>query len=203
MNTEDLCVRVLGYESRDTSLGIRVLGYESWEVYKRRRPSEMKTGSNRFRHVGLMNKEEIVRVDYGSPQMVAALSLRKEVFVDEQGVPAGLEFDKDDQSATHLVTLVDGQVVGTLRITACGRAARIGRVAVRTAFRRAGIGSRLMERAARMISESGGREILLHAQLPIVDFYRDLGYSEEGDVSYEAGIPHVWMRKKLQSRQLW
>src|SRR5580692_4631948 len=67
MNTEDQCVRGLGYPS--------------WEVYKRRRPSEMKMGSNRFRHVGLMNKEEIVRVDYGSPQMVAALSLRKEVFV--------------------------------------------------------------------------------------------------------------------------
>jgi len=144
-----------------------------------------------------MDQEIIVSVSFDSDLMRAALDLRRLVFVEEQGVPPELEVDDEDKAAIHLVATIGERVVATLRITPMGGAERIGRVAVRREFRRMRIASRLVERAARLIAEKGGREIVLHAQIQTVDFYRRLGYREEGEVEMDAGIPHVWMRKRL------
>jgi predicted GNAT family N-acyltransferase len=124
-------------------------------------------------------------------------ALRCEVFVGEQGVPRELELDQHDGEATHLAALRGAQVVGTLRLLRHQGEAKVGRVAVRAALRRAGIGRRLMERAAAIASERGFAEIVLHAQVSVAGFYRQLGYIEEGDVFDEAGIPHIAMRKRI------
>jgi predicted GNAT family N-acyltransferase len=117
--------------------------------------------------------------------------------VDEQGVPRELEVDELDPCATHLVAIRDGQVIGTLRMLEHAGAAKIGRVAVRAAARRTGIGARLMDRAAVIAAERGFAEIVLHAQVAVAGFYRRCGYVEEGDLFDEAGIPHIAMRRKI------
>ena len=144
-----------------------------------------------------MKHERIIEIEYGSDLMREAFALRFEVFVDEQGVPRELELDELDPSATHLAAICDDRVIGTLRILDHGAAAKVGRVAVRATARRGGIGSRLMEHAAAIAAERGFAEIIVHAQLAVVGFYRRLGYVAEGDQFEDAGIPHVAMRKKI------
>ncbi len=144
-----------------------------------------------------MDRETITLVEFDSQLMRDALDLRRAVFVEEQGVPPEMEVDDEDKEAIHLVATIGERVVATLRITSMGNADKIGRVAVRREFRRKRIASRLVERASRLIAENGGREIMLHAQIQTVDFYRRLGYCEEGEVEMDAGIPHIWMRKRL------
>ena len=144
-----------------------------------------------------MSNERIIVIDRGSPLMAAAFALRVEVFVVEQQVPAELELDEFDDTATHLAALHDDQVVGTARIIADGGTCKIGRLAVRAAARRGGLGSRLMARAEAIAAGEGAREIVLHAQVSVAGFYRKLGYREEGEVFDEAGIPHIGMRKRL------
>jgi len=144
-----------------------------------------------------MPGERIIAIDSGSALMPAVYALRHEVFVLEQAVPPELEQDEYDLGATHLVALRGDEVIGTLRIVASGETAKIGRVAVRAAARRSGIGSRLMDRAAAIALDRGFQDIVLHAQLATVEFYRRLGYREQGDVFEEAGIPHLCMRKTL------
>jgi predicted GNAT family N-acyltransferase len=144
-----------------------------------------------------MKGERIIEVEFASDLMRNAFEVRYVVFVDEQGVPGELEADEFDPVAIHLVAIRDDKVVGTLRILDHGGAAKIGRVAVRAAARRDGIGARLMERAAAIALERGFAEIVLHAQVAVAGFYRRLGYVEEGDLFDEAGIPHIAMRKKF------
>ncbi len=144
-----------------------------------------------------MDQETITLVEFDSQLMRDALDLRRAVFVEEQGVPPEMEVDDEDKEAIHLVATIGERVVATLRITSMGNADRIGRVAVRREFRGKRIASRLVERANRLIAENGRREIMLHAQIQTVDFYRRLGYCEEGEVEMDAGIPHIWMRKRL------
>lgn len=144
-----------------------------------------------------MKRERIIAVEFGSALMREAFSLRYEVFVDEQGVPRELEVDGLDPCATHLVAICHDQVTGTLRMLEHGGAAKIGRVAVRAAARRNGIGARLMQRAAAIAAERGFAEIIVHAQVTVAGFYRRLGYVEEGDQFEDAGIPHIAMRKKI------
>jgi predicted GNAT family N-acyltransferase len=144
-------------------------------------------------------RETILTVDASSPLMPAVYALRHEVFVIEQNVPPDLERDEYDHAATHLVALCGDEVIGTLRIVLSGPDAKIGRMAVRASLRKQGVGARLMQRAAETAAQMGARDIVLHAQLTARDFYRRLGYREEGTVFEEAGILHVSMRRPTVS----
>jgi predicted GNAT family N-acyltransferase len=129
--------------------------------------------------------------------MPAAYAVRHQVFVVEQAVPPALERDEFDDIAVHLVALHGDDVIGTLRIVVSGGSAKIGRMAVLAAHRKAGIGSLLMEHAGEVARSANAKEITLHAQLTAKEFYRRLGYREEGDVFEEAGIAHIAMRKRI------
>lgn len=140
----------------------------------------------------------IVEIQATDALMSAVYSLRRDVFVVEQGVPEEIEVDEHDKVATHLAALSDGHVIGTLRIVLHRRTAKIGRMAVSASSRKEGIGRELMEFAATTASRRGAEEIILGAQLTACEFYKRLGYIEEGAVFDDGGIPHVMMRKKLQ-----
>jgi predicted GNAT family N-acyltransferase len=144
-----------------------------------------------------MELSTIVEIRATDPLMSAVCALRHEVFVVEQGVPEELEIDEDDKVATHLAALSDDHVIGTLRIVHHERTAKVGRMAVSASSRKKGIGRELMEFAAATASHGGADEIILGAQLTAREFYKRLGYVEEGAVFDDAGIPHVTMRKKL------
>lgn len=144
-----------------------------------------------------MSSERIIAIDARDALMAEVFRLRLEVFVEEQGVPPELELDAEDDTAIHLAAIRDGVVVGTLRLLQHEGTAKIGRVAVRAALRKSGIGRRLMDHGAAIASQKGFGEILLHAQIAVAEFYQRLGYVAEGDVFDEAGIAHIAMRKKL------
>jgi predicted GNAT family N-acyltransferase len=144
-----------------------------------------------------MELNTIVEIRATDPLMPAVYALRHKVFVIEQGVPQELEVDEDDKVATHLAALSGGQVIGTLRVVHHGRAATIGRMAVSASARKKGIGRELLEFAAAVASRAGANEIVLGAQLTARDFYKRLGYLEEGTVFDDAGIAHIMMSKRL------
>ena len=132
-----------------------------------------------------------------------AAALRVEVFVHEQNVPADVELDSDDATATHFVAVQDQDVVGTLRIvmvkTADGEIAKIGRVAVAKHVRKQGIGRELMLAAIAHIRSLDMTTCILGAQLPVIDFYEKLGFIAHGLVFDEAGIAHRHMTLHLTS----
>ena len=144
-----------------------------------------------------MADERIIVVDSSAALMPAVFALRHEVFVVEQAVAPELERDEFDPVAIHLVALRGDDVIATLRIVRSGETARIGRMAVRAAERKRGIGSRLMQTAETVAAQTGVKEVVLHAQRTAEAFYRRLGYWAEGETFEEAGIPHVTMRKSL------
>jgi predicted GNAT family N-acyltransferase len=142
-----------------------------------------------------MPDTRITVIDSSAALMPAVFALRHEVFVVEQAVAPELERDDFDAGAVHLVARRDDDVIGTLRIVRNGETARIGRMAVRAAMRKTGIGSRLMTTAEAVAAQMGVKEIVLHAQLSAGDFYRRLGYRDRGDIFDEAGMAHIEMRK--------
>ena len=142
--------------------------------------------------------EAEVRTVRSAAELADALELRHQVFVEGQGVPAELEHDEQDATATHVVALWEGAVVATGRLLSNSPAgARIGRMAVAERLRRQGLGSQVLvclEEQARLL---GIRQVLLHAQLPARDFYARHGYVIDGDEFMEADIRHVTMVKRL------
>lgn len=132
------------------------------------------------------------RVDWAEDAL-RVKSVRYEVFVQEQQVPESLEWDGLDPRCKHiLVADPDGVPVATGRLDTHGK---IGRMAVLKAHRGKGAGSLVLEALLAWAGEIGLSECYLHAQTHAVTFYHRHGFLEEGFVFYEAGIPHLTMRR--------
>ena len=124
----------------------------------------------------------------------AAFALRREVFVWEQQVPPEEENDADDLTATHFVAIADGEVVGTLRLLDKPEHSKIGRVAVRQAFRGQGIAKAMIHAAMDHARAAGRDRFYLTAQSDKLAFYERLGFAAFGPEFIDGGMPHRAMR---------
>jgi predicted GNAT family N-acyltransferase len=133
-----------------------------------------------------------------------ALAVRREVFIEEQGVPEDLEVDGRDDEAVHFVACDDGDPVGAARLrgksgdsVSNASTGKVERVAVVADRRGEGLGRQIMAELETTAAEEGIETLVLHAQLHVEGFYRELDYETTSDVFEEAGIDHVEMRKEL------
>lgn len=124
----------------------------------------------------------------------AAFALRREVFVWEQKVPEAEEHDADDLTCTHLVAVVEGEVVGTLRLIDKPEHVKIGRVAVRQAFRGHGIAKTMMLAAMDHARANGNQRFYLTAQTDKLGMYEKLGFVAYGAEFQDGGMPHRAMK---------
>ncbi len=123
-------------------------------------------------------------------ELVQAFTIRIRVFVQEQRVPAGIELDREDQRALHLLATISGKAVGTARIVIHRGAAKIGRMAVLKSYRRKGVGAQLLRHAVATAEKLRAQNIYLHAQVAVIGFYERMGFRAVGRVFDEAGIAH-------------
>lgn len=126
-----------------------------------------------------------------------AQAIRTAVFVQEQGIPAELEWDAADAVAVHALAVNRlGRAVGTGRLLEhAPGVSKIGRMAVLPMLRGAGVGSALLGALTDAARARGDREVRLHAQASAVGFYRRLGFEAVGAPFEEAGIPHQAMAR--------
>ena len=145
--------------------------------------------------------EPMVTLDGGdwAASQADAAPLRRQVFVDEQGVPEAMEWDDDDAGAWHLVARNRlGMAVATGRLLpATDGVARLGRMAVRRELRSAGLGRQVLQALLAQARARGDRAVAIHAQRSAEAFYRQTGFVAEGEPFDEAGIPHIGMRLAL------
>ena len=145
--------------------------------------------------------EPMVEVRVGSWDQLGghAQAIRTAVFVDEQKIPAELEWDEADAAGVHAVAFNRfGVPLATGRLIAqAPGVARIGRMAVAQAMRGSRIGRHVLDALMDAARQRGDREVVLHAQMSAAPFYARAGFSERGAVFEEAGIPHVEMVRAL------
>ncbi|WP_251366780.1 GNAT family N-acetyltransferase [Polynucleobacter sp. MWH-Svant-W18] len=120
-----------------------------------------------------------------------AFSIRREVFIEEQGVPEAMEIDEFDPPSRHALAYVNTLGVGTARLVKINtHQAQIGRMAVLIAFRKQGIGTALLSSLMDLAKAEGLQTLSLHAQAYAIPFYEKHGFVADGPVYDEAGIPH-------------
>jgi predicted GNAT family N-acyltransferase len=138
-----------------------------------------------------------VRPTRDEREVAAALALREEVFVGEQGVSLAEERDGRDDEALHLVVVDDGAVVATCRLLVEGATVKLGRMAVSRTRRGLGLARALLTEAEAQARALGAERMVLAAQLGAQTLYDRAGYGAYGDVFLDAGIEHVMMSKAL------
>jgi len=133
---------------------------------------------------------EIQIVDWHN-QQDALKAIRKSVFIDEQHVPKELEWDGRDTECTQFLLTIDSVPVATARLTPEGQ---IGRMAVLRNFRGKGFGSKLLAAVIEQAKHAGHKQVFLHAQVNVIEFYQHHGFTAYGDVFIDASIEHRSMR---------
>jgi predicted GNAT family N-acyltransferase len=141
--------------------------------------------------------QRVVEVDYDSSGHSDAVAVRREVFVEGQGVPESLEVDDHEPACRHFVAYDGETPVGAARLRPLdATTAKVERVSVLESFRGEGWGDRLMDAVEAAAREAGVDRLVLHAQTPVEAFYERRGYRTTSDVFEEAGIPHVEMERR-------
>jgi YbgC/YbaW family acyl-CoA thioester hydrolase len=130
-----------------------------------------------------------------------AQGIRRAVFIDEQKIPAEMEWDGADPGCTHAVAYNRfGVALATGRLAEhVPGVAKIGRMAVLPAVRGSRIGRAVLEALMEAAREQGFREAVLHAQVSAAPFYARAGFAERGPAFDEAGIRHVEMMRALRA----
>ena len=125
-----------------------------------------------------------------------AFRIRREVFVDEQRVPAEAEYDQYEAAARHFLARAGDEPVGTARWRFTDKGVKLERFAVRKPHRGRQVGSALVEAVladVRQHPQYHGQPIYLHAQLTAMPLYAKYGFRPVGDRFVECDIEHYQM----------
>ena len=133
------------------------------------------------------------RVASSQEDRLKAFAVRSIVFCGEQGVPYGIERDEFDDTATHVLGVIDGEPVAAGRLRCLPEYAKLERIAVRAPYRGRGIGSDVTRFLMKLARERGYSSIRMNAQAYLEEFYGRLGFRAVGGIFLEAGIEHVTM----------
>lgn len=133
-----------------------------------------------------------------------AFQIRKEVFVEEQGVPAEDEFDEFDTLnvfSEHILVYYNNQPVGTGRVRWVDGCGKLERICILEPYRKFGLGKIIIKTLEEIAEETGITQVKLHGQTQAEGFYKKLGYHTSSNIFIEDGIPHILMLKELASKE--
>lgn len=119
--------------------------------------------------------------------------VRGQVFIVEQEIDWEIEFDGLDPECILFTAYIDDIAVGAARLYKD----KVGRVATLKEYRKQGVAKAIMLAIEEYAIKNNYSYLKLHAQMYVKEFYERLGYIAEGDIFYEAEIPHMKMEKKL------
>lgn len=121
------------------------------------------------------------------------LAVRHRVFVEQQGLFVESDVDEWDSfvETLHAVAVVDGEVVGTVRLYPLGDGLWKGdRLAVLPDARVHRLGAALVNFAVRTAGSLGGVRMVAQVQTSNVRFFERLGWERDGEPAGYHGAPH-------------
>ena len=135
------------------------------------------------------------RQPFALQSLLDCITIREQVFIKEQQVPISIEQDGKDNESGHVLLWIQEVPVGTLRFRETDEGVKLERIAVLKEYRGRHLGKLLVREGLRAVRMNGlTGSMYLHAQEYAIAFYASLGFTENGERTVEAGIPHVTMQ---------
>ncbi|NQY89337.1 MAG: GNAT family N-acetyltransferase [Colwellia sp.] len=114
--------------------------------------------------------------------------IREKVFICERRIPKKIEFDRNDNSAFHMLVCDDNsqKPIATGRISSTGE---ISRIAVVMEFRQASLDKVIIQGLFRIAEELLLNEVYIYSPLESVSYFSLHHFYPVGAVFMEAGMP--------------
>jgi predicted GNAT family N-acyltransferase len=155
----------------------------------------------------MANPESTMRIEPAKNEgdLMQVLAIQEVVFIEEHGMSMELESELLDRDAFHVLAYQQGHAVGTGRLVVLdkpppgeqGKWGQLARMAVLRSSRGSGIGKALLEILSGEAKRLGLNGLSLHAPVSAQPFYEKEGFVISSGVFYEAGMPHVEMRRSF------
>ena len=151
--------------------------------------------------IGTLNLQITVKIVSDEKGRQDAYSVRKKVFVEEQGVPLIMELDEYDEDAIHFVVYDEEEnPIGAGRMRGLVNAhAKIERICILSEHRGKHLGNLIMNTLEEHGRQKSMKKLLLNAQSYAVPFYEKLGYIVTSPEFMDADMPHRAMEKDLRN----
>lgn len=153
-----------------------------WDIEQEKRPktsSQEKTSPTALKptleSVDAGKLETIVVNDHN--QLLKVYALRSVVFMAGQDCPYDEEFDGNDiAGATHIMTLYEGEPVGTMRLRWFSDFVKVERACVNPRYRSQSIMAALSMFGKQLCADKGYKRILIHAQKRLKSYWEQNGF---------------------------
>ena len=132
--------------------------------------------------------------------MMYVLDIRNKVFVIGQNCPYDIEvIPKEEKEAKHFLIYYKNEPVGTIRYRQTGeREFKLERFAVLEQYQGHHYGTEAFKYLVNKLEEDYNPcTIYFNAQYHLLDYYKKLGFTEEGEIFDEANIKHIKMVKRI------
>ena len=131
-----------------------------------------------------------------SSDINACHSIRKKVFCEEQNISKDIEFDNLDHLCEHFLIFKNQIPIATARVRKKENYIyKVERVAVLISQRRGRVGSFLIKKIiGQYCKDNKDSAIILHSQVSVENFYKNLNFNSYGNQFTEDGILHIAMR---------
>ena len=129
-------------------------------------------------------------------QMELCHTIRKKVFCEEQKISKNIEFDNLDDICEHFLVFNNQIAVATARVRKKEDCVyKIERVAVLISYRKLKVGTLLIKQIIDQYQKIDKKNsIILHSQISVENFYKNLNFISYGKEFNEDGILHIAMR---------
>ncbi len=126
--------------------------------------------------------------------------VREKVFICEKRIPKKIEFDRNDNSAFHMLVCDDNsqEPIATGRISLTGE---ISRVAVVMEYRQAAIDKVVIQGLFRIAQELSLNKVYISSPLENVAYFGSHDFYPVGTVFMEAGMPKQRMACPIKNAQ--
>jgi putative N-acetyltransferase (TIGR04045 family) len=136
-------------------------------------------------------------------ELAGHFEVRRQVFVDEQGLFDTTDRDRWDETALHVVAVAGSDVVGAVRLYQLDEAGlwQGDRLSVSENARRRRAGGPLVRFAVATAGQLGGHLMIARIQAPIVPLFRFLGWERVGGLIDYRGVAHQRMTIPLSGAE--
>jgi predicted GNAT family N-acyltransferase len=154
--------------------------------------------------------ESEIKIVTTDEEYAQAMSVRHRVFVEEYGIPAKKEYDGNDHCSTHLLAVVDGNPVGTMRIRYFNGFVKFERMCVLPAYRKTDCSEQIMQKGMVFAAQKGYRTIYGVCKQELLPRWKKNGFEPIADapsveqngmtlVPVQCPLPDVGQRICLQT----